>query len=112
MFVRGVAVYILVVISNKRKEKVVVKPSKRPSPVALGEYRGDKLNNPREYYETIKKCDFKNYEDEIRNQAISSAIKSERVDLRFERHLIKFHVQQQAVSLARGRKLYVRPDLI
>lgn len=60
--------------------------------MTLGEYRGDKLNNPREYYETIKKCDFKNYKDEIRNQAISSAIKSERVDLRFERHLIKFHV--------------------
>ena len=24
------------------------------------EYQGDKLNNPREYYETIKKCDFRN----------------------------------------------------
>ena len=43
---------------------------------------------------------------------MSSAIKSERADVRFERHLLKSHVQQQVVSLGRGRKLYVRTDLI
>lgn len=32
------------------------------------ECRGDKLNNPREYYKTIKNEDFKNYEDDVRSQ--------------------------------------------
>ena len=45
-------------------------------------------------------------------QVMSSAIKSERTDVRFEHHLLKSHVQQQAVSLGRGWKLYVGTDLI
>ena len=32
------------------------------------ECRGGKLNNPREYYKTIKNEDFKNYEDDVRSQ--------------------------------------------
>ena len=55
------------------------------------ECRGDGLKNPKSYWETIKKQDFKNYEDDVQNQAMSSVIKSERDDVRLERHLLKSH---------------------
>ena len=67
---------------------------------------GDELKNHKEYQKKIQKHDFKNYEDVVRNQAMSSAIKSEGDDVRFERHLLKSHIQQDGffVSLARGRR--------
>lgn len=36
--------------------------------------RENKLNNPRHFYEKIRDKDFKNYEDGVRNRAMSSAI--------------------------------------
>ena len=40
------------------------------------ECQGHKLKNPKRYYKTIQKQDFKIYEDDVQNQAMSSAIKS------------------------------------
>ena len=48
---------------------------------------------------------------------MSSTIKSEHDDVRFERHLLKTHLQQQQQqqqkgffsSLGSGRKLYIKP---
>ena len=39
--------------------------------------RGDKLQNPQQYYETISKNDFENYKSHIQNQVVSSAIRFE-----------------------------------
>ena len=39
---------------------------------------GTPLQNPVQYYETIQKNDFNNYEHHVQTKAISSAIKSER----------------------------------
>ena len=41
------------------------------------ECHGDKLQNPRQYYETICNKEFEKYESHIQNKAVSSAIKSE-----------------------------------
>ena len=75
---------------------------------------GDELKNHKKYHKTIQKHDFKNYEHDVRNQAVSSAIKSERDNVRFERHLLKSHIQQDGffVILARRRKLHIRQDFI
>ena len=40
------------------------------------ECQGHKLKNPKRYYKTIQKQDFKIYEDDVQNQAMPSAIKS------------------------------------
>ena len=42
------------------------------------ECQGDKLKHPESYYETIRNKDFKSYEDDVRNHAMSCPIKSER----------------------------------
>ena len=53
------------------------------------ECRGDKLQNPERYYRTIRNKDFKNYEQHVQNNAISSAIRSERDDIHFEHAVLK-----------------------
>ena len=75
------------------------------------ECHGDKLKNPRTYYETICNNDFKNYEDDVRNRAMPSAIKSERDEVCFEHHLLKSHLEKDLISngffitgRGRGRK--------
>ena len=47
--------------------------------------RGDKLENPQQYYETICNKDFENYECHFQNLAVSTAIKSERDDINIEK---------------------------
>ena len=59
----------------------------------------DKLNN--QVYKTNRGKDFQNFKDGIRNRAMSSAIKSECDDVRFEPHLLKLHISN-----------YVEKDLI
>ena len=39
--------------------------------------RGDKLDNPEQYHQTIYDKEFVNYENHICNEVVSSAIKSE-----------------------------------
>ena len=46
--------------------------------------RSDKLQNPKKFYKTIRNNDFNNYEQHIRDNAFSSAIKSERNNIHFE----------------------------
>lgn len=67
---------------------------------------GDKLNNPISYYDTICNKDIKKYKDDVRNQAMSSVIKSENGDVRFERHLLKSRIEKDLISnrfFIRGR---------
>ena len=53
--------------------------------------RGDKLDNPEEYYQTIYDKDFVNYENHVRNEAVLSAIKFERDGIHFERDFLNRH---------------------
>ena len=48
------------------------------------ECRGGKLQNPEQYYKLIRNKDFENYEQHVQNNALSSAIKYERVDIHFD----------------------------
>ena len=48
------------------------------------ECRGGKLQNPERYYKLIRNKDFENYEQHVQNNALSSAIKYERVDIHFD----------------------------
>ena len=50
--------------------------------------QGNKLENPQQYYQTIHDIDFVNYENHVRNEAVSSAIKSELSDIHFECDLL------------------------
>ena len=54
----------------------------------------DPLQNSRNYYEIIFNSNFKGYENHIRNQAMSSAIKAELDDIHFECDLLKSHKNQ------------------
>ena len=55
--------------------------------------RGSPLANPTEYYETIFIKDFPNDEDCTHNKTLSSAIKSERDNIRLECNLAKSHIK-------------------
>ena len=59
------------------------------------ERRGVKLQNPERYYRTIRNKDFKNYEQYVQNNAISSAIKFERDDIHFEHVVLKQHFNEK-----------------
>ena len=54
------------------------------------------LDNLEEYYQTIYDKNFVNYENHVRNKAVavSSAIKSERDDIRFERDFLNRHMKR------------------
>ena len=58
------------------------------------ECRGDRLENPEQYYKTIYDKNFDNYEDHIQNEAVSCAIKSERDDIYFERDFLNRHMKR------------------
>ena len=54
---------------------------------------GDELENLQQYYDTIYNKDFVNYENHIRNQAISSVLKAERDDFHFEHDFLKRYIK-------------------
>ena len=61
------------------------------------ERRGDKLNFSRKFYETIFFADVKKNLDEINQKKfISSAIKSERIDLNIEKKLVIEHFKRES----------------
>ena len=66
----------------------------------------DKLQNPERYYRVIRNKDFKNYERHVQNNAISSAIKSERDDINFEHVLLKHFIEKTAKELRLGYRFY------
>lgn len=50
--------------------------------------RGEPLQNLKQHYETILYKDFHNYERQVQNQAVLSAIKPEHDDISFEHDFI------------------------
>lgn len=54
------------------------------------------LNNLRHFSKTIHDKDFKNYEDGIQNWSMSAVIKSEHNNVRFEHHLLKLFLSNDA----------------
>ena len=61
------------------------------------ECRGDKLSHDRRHYETIfkKNIDDEINSDDVKYHFISSAIKSERKDIAFERRIFKEHFSRE-----------------
>ena len=55
---------------------------------------GDKLQNSRQYYETIHNKDFINSEIYVRDCTISSAIRSEHDNIHFENDFLKYNVKK------------------
>lgn len=55
--------------------------------------RGTPLQNPIEYYETIHNKDFSNRKVCVGDNALSSAIKSERNSVRVESNLVESHIK-------------------
>ena len=55
--------------------------------------RGNKLEKPEQYYQTIHDKDFVNYENHVRNETILTAIKSEGDDIHFEHGFLKQHIK-------------------
>ena len=53
------------------------------------------LQNPKQYYKTMQKKDFNNYEHYVQTKAISSAIKSERSNIYFEQGVLKQHFKKK-----------------
>ena len=49
---------------------------------------GEPLQSLKQYYETIRYKDFHNYESQVQNQAVLSAIKPEHDDISFEHDVI------------------------
>ena len=58
--------------------------------------RGDKLENPERYYQSIYDKDFINYENHVRKEAVSTTIKSECDNIHFERDFLKQHIKRDA----------------
>ena len=56
--------------------------------------RGNKSENRELYYQTIYDKDFVNYENHVRNEAVSTAIKCERDDIHFKRDFSKRHIKR------------------
>ena len=66
---------------------------------------GDKIQNSRLYYETIHNKDFINYENYVRDHAISSTIRCERGNIHFENDFLKCHVERDVKEVDDDLKL-------
>ena len=51
--------------------------------------RGRLLQNPESYYKTIRNQDFKNYEQNVKEKAVPTAIKTERDDIHVEHSVLE-----------------------
>ena len=55
--------------------------------------RGSLLQNPENYYKTIRNQDFKNYEQNVKEKAVPTAIKTERDDIHVEHSVLENYLQ-------------------
>ena len=77
------------------------------------ECRGDELTFSRKFYETVFYCDVKKNLDEINQKKfISSAIKSERIDLNIEKKLIIEHFKRESFekNLEKKRNFFISDE--
>ena len=51
------------------------------------------LQNPESYYKTIRNQDFKNYEQNVKEKAVPTAIKTERDDIHVEHSVLENYLQ-------------------
>ena len=72
--------------------------------------QGDPLQNLKQYYETIHKKDFDNYESHVQNQAVSSAIKSEHGDIHFEHDFLKCYMKTDIEKDLKSNGFFIRKN--
>ena len=71
---------------------------------------GDKLENPQQCYETIHHKDFVNYENHVQNEAILSAIKSERDDIYFKPEFLKHHIKRDIEKDLMSNGIFIKKN--
>ena len=74
------------------------------------QFRCDKLQNPQQYLETIYDKDFLNYENHVRDQAISSAIKSERDDIHSKNDFLKRHIKRDIEEDLKSNGFFIKKN--
>ena len=68
------------------------------------ECSGDELEYSKMFYQTIENKDFKNYNNDIKEEAFTSAIKSERKDIYINRALVEKNLVSNDISVKRGKR--------
>ena len=68
------------------------------------ECRGDELEYSKKFYQTIENKDFKNHDNNIREEALTSAIKSERKDVYINSTLIKKNLTSNGIFVKRSKR--------
>ena len=68
------------------------------------ECRGDEVEYSKKFYQTIENKDFKNHDNNIREEALTSAIKSERKDVYVYSTLIKKNLTSNGIFVKRSKR--------
>ena len=67
------------------------------------ECKGDELEYSKKFYQTIENKDFKDYDNNIKEEALTTAIKSERKDIFIDRALIEGNVVSNSIFVKRSK---------
>ena len=67
------------------------------------ECNGDELEYSKKFYQTIENKDFKDYDNNVKEEALTSAIKSERKDIFIDRALIEGNVVSNSIFVKRSK---------
>ena len=67
------------------------------------ERKGDELEYSKKFYQTIENKDFKDYDNNIKEEALTSAIKSERKDIFIDRALTERNVISNSIFVKRSK---------
>ena len=67
------------------------------------ECKGDELEYSKKFYQTIENKDFKDYDNNVKEEALTSAIKSERKDIFIDRALTERNVISNSIFVKRSK---------